>query len=325
MAGAVGVRRGVRDAEPGWRPLGGLRGGAGPPEAVRARYVPVPVGGGAARGAPARVHRDGHLRAVQADDGPARAAHDGLRRVRAPGRAVRGADGDAPAGAHGGEHREHAPAAPASRSRARPAAVGGDDGRVVLPVDAVGLLADLPRVVRHGGGPGAADLGAGRGVRVGGAGAGEPREPDGRAVGVAERCGAAGGGGQLPAGVPRGGAGELVPGARDGARQRRGDGGGPERARELPGLQASAQAVDDADHGVRAAAARRPGRRGLAGTREADAAELDRAQRGGAGRFPGDDNGRFERDDPRLHDARRTRSSGRRTWCWRRSTRWWIG
>ena len=51
-----------------------------------------------------------------------RAARDGLRRVRAARRAVRGADRPAPARHHRGEHRQHAPPAARARARPRPAA-----------------------------------------------------------------------------------------------------------------------------------------------------------------------------------------------------------
>ena len=49
---------------------------------------------------------------------PQRAARHGLRRVRAPRRAVRGADRAAPPGHHRGEHRQHAPPAAGARASA---------------------------------------------------------------------------------------------------------------------------------------------------------------------------------------------------------------
>ncbi len=70
----------------------GLRRGRGPHEALRARHVPVPERRGAPRRPSPRVHRHRRLRPLQADDRAQRPARDGLRRVRAPGRAVRGAD-----------------------------------------------------------------------------------------------------------------------------------------------------------------------------------------------------------------------------------------
>src|SRR3712207_8367521 len=48
------------------------------------------------------------------------------------------------------------------------------------------------------------------------------------------------------------------------------------RARQLPGVPAAADPVDDADHRVRRPAAGRPGPAGLVGLPEADAAQLDR-------------------------------------------------
>ena len=72
---------------------------------------PYPSGDGPARRPPARLHRHRRLRAVQAHDRPQRAAHDGVRRVRAAGRAVRRADRPAPAGHDRAEHRQHAPPA----------------------------------------------------------------------------------------------------------------------------------------------------------------------------------------------------------------------
>ena len=70
---------------------------AGAPEAVRAGHVPVPVRRGAARRAPAGLHRHRLLRPLPAHGRPQRAARDGLRRVRPAGRAVRRADRHAPA------------------------------------------------------------------------------------------------------------------------------------------------------------------------------------------------------------------------------------
>ena len=59
------------------------------------------------------------------------------------------------------------------------------------------------------------------------------------------------------------------------------------RARQLPGVPASAEAVDDADHRLRRPADRRPGPDGLAGVAEADAAQLDRPLDRCADRLPG--------------------------------------
>ena len=74
-------------------------------EVLRAGHVPLPLGRGPARRAPAGLHRHRRLRPLPADDRPQRAARDGLRRVRPARRAVRGADRHAPAHHHRGEHR----------------------------------------------------------------------------------------------------------------------------------------------------------------------------------------------------------------------------
>ena len=81
-------------------------------------------------------------------------------------------------------------------------------------------------------------------------------------------------------------AGQLVPGAGHRPGQRGGHRRRPQRARQLPGLQAQPAPVDDADHRLRRPAAGRPGRPGLARGHQADAAQLDRPLRGCAGRLP---------------------------------------
>ena len=80
---------------------------------------------------------------------PQRAARDGLRRLRAPGRAVRGADRPAPASHHRGQHRQHAPPAAGARARPRPAPRRRHHRRRLLPLDAVDLPADLRLLVRR--------------------------------------------------------------------------------------------------------------------------------------------------------------------------------
>ncbi len=150
MAGPVGGRAHLLGAEPGRPAERGVRRGRGPQEALRAGHVPVPERGGPARRSSARVHRHRRLRALQADDRAQRAARDGLRRVRSPGRAVRGADRPAPARHDRGERRDHAPAAPRARPRSRPAPQRGDDRSRVLPLDAVDLPAALRLLVRRG-------------------------------------------------------------------------------------------------------------------------------------------------------------------------------
>ena len=92
------------------------------------------------------------------------------------------------------------------------------------------------------------------------------------------------------------GAGELVPGAGHDPRQRGGHRPGPQRHRQLPGVQEEHAPVDDAHHQVRPAPDRRPRPRGLAGEGAPDAAQLDRPQhrRNRALRQPG-------RPDHRVH------------------------
>ena len=75
------------------------------------------------------------------------------------------------------------------------------------------------------------------------------------------------------------GAGQLVPGPGHRAGQRGGHRRRPQRARQLPGVQAQPAAVDDAHHRLRRPAARRPGPAGLAGDGQGDAAQLDRPVR----------------------------------------------
>ena len=96
-----------------------------------------------------------------------RAARDGLRRVRSPRRAVRGADRHAPARHHRGEHRQHEAPDARARSRSRPAPRPGHHRRRLLPVDAVDLPADLQLLVRRRRRPRPADRGAGRRVPCG--------------------------------------------------------------------------------------------------------------------------------------------------------------
>ena len=117
------------------------------------------------------------------------------------------------------------------------------------------------------------------------------------AVGRTVRSGASGGGRRPPAGVRLERAGQLVPGPGHGAGQRGGHRRRAQRTRQLPGLQARAEAVDDADHGVRRPPGRRPGRAGLAGAGQADAEELDRPFHRRTRRLPG----RGRQADPGLH------------------------
>ena len=100
--------------------------------------------------------------------------------------------------------------------------------------------------------------------------------PSGRPWAELDDVRAAGRRRRAPAGLPARGAGQLVPGAGHGAVQRGGHRRRALRARQLPGVPAPADAVDDADHRLRRPAAGRPGPAGLVGLAEADAAQLDR-------------------------------------------------
>ena len=125
---------------------------------------------------------------------------------------------------------------------------------------------------------------------------------------------------RLPAaGVSRRGAGQLVPGAGDGAGQRRGH-RRQERARRTSGRPHAADPVDAADHRLRRAAGRGPRRSRLAPADQGHAAQLGRPQRRRRGRFP--DRGRMvERRRSASSPRAPTRSSARPTWCSRPSTR----
>ena len=125
---------------------------------------------------------------------------------------------------------------------------------------------------------------------------------------------APGRGRQPPAGLRGRGPVNWCPGW-DRAGQRGGHRRGAQRPRQLPGVPAAAEAVEDADHGLRRPAAGRPGPAGLARGHQADAAQLDRPVRGRphhAG--PG---GPGIEVFPRVP----TRPSAPPTWSWRRR-RW---
>ncbi len=128
-------------------------------------------------------------------------------------------------------------------------------------------------------------------------------------VGRAEPGRAAPAGRRPPAGLHLRGAGELVPGPGHRAGQRGGHRRRALRPRQLPGVQAQPQAVDDADHRLRRPAAGRPGPARLARVHQADAAELDRPVRGRSHRLPGRrrrHRGRHRRvHDPARHAVRR--------------------
>ena len=84
--------------------------------------VPLPLGGGAARGEHVRLHRERRLRPVQAAAGVRRLRADRLRRLRDPQRELRDQDGDQPRHPDPEEHRELPPPAQADRRDVRLAA-----------------------------------------------------------------------------------------------------------------------------------------------------------------------------------------------------------
>ena len=109
-----------RPTRPGRCATGSSRG-RGPPKLYVLDMFPYPSGDGPPRRPPARLHRHRRVRPLHAHERPQRAPRHGLRRVRPPRRAVRGADRPAPTRHHRGEHRHHAPPAACARARPRPA------------------------------------------------------------------------------------------------------------------------------------------------------------------------------------------------------------
>ena len=272
----MGGRRHVRRAQPDRRSRRGLRPRRYPGAPLHPGHVPLPVRRGTARRAPAGLHRHGCVRPLPAHARGQRVAHDGLRRVRAARRAVRGADRSAPRDDDLREHRGVQAAAAAAGPGARPAPRAGDYGHRLLPLDAVDLPADLRFVVRQRQGPRPAhhraDLRAGQRS----APARGRHEPVRRCLVRAGRAAAAHRHRQPPARVPRGVRGELVSGTWHGAGQRGGYRRRAQRAGQLPGGPQAAGAVEDAHHRLCRAAAGRPGAHRLAGQGPRHAAELDR-------------------------------------------------
>ena len=234
-------------------------------------------GAGLHVGHPLGLHRHRRLRPLQAHDRPQRAAHDGLRRLRPARRAV----------------RRRRPASTRAitteanianyRRQLRRLGLGHDPRRRIattdvglLPLDAVDLPADLQRLVRHRRRPGPPDRRAGRRVRVA---APAPRPTAAPWADARRRSSGAQVVDDAPPGLPRRGAGELVPRPGHGAGQRGGHRRRPQRPRQLPRLQAQPAAVDDADHRLRRPPDRRP--------RPARLARADQAmQRNWIGRSP---------------------------------------
>ncbi len=293
----MGRRRHLLRPEPDRPPGRRLRGDARQAEDLRARHVPLPERRRAARRAPAGLHRHRRVRPLLAHDRSQRAAHHGVRCVRPPCRAVRGADRPAPAHHHRGERRELPASAPPPGPGPRPPPLHLDDRRHLLPLDAVDLPEDLQQLVRRRGEEGAPDRRARGELRVRRA-----RRSRWTRLGEARLRAATRGRRLLPSCVPRRSAGELVPRIGHSAGQRRGDVRRTQRSRQLPCLQAPAEAVEDADHRVRRPFDRRPRRLGLARADQADTAQLDRSQRRRADPLP---RAVHRRADHRVHHAPR--------------------
>ena len=118
-------------------------------EVLRARHVPVSERRRAARRPPRGLHRDRHLRALQADARLQRAAPDGLGRVRPAGRAVRDEDRHAPEDHDRAQRRTLPRAAQKLGLLLRLGARGQHHRSRLLQVDAVDLQAAVrarPRV-----------------------------------------------------------------------------------------------------------------------------------------------------------------------------------
>ncbi len=248
---------------------------------------PYPSGAGPARRPPAGLHRHRRLRAVPADGRAQRAAHHGLRRLRAARRAVRGADRAAPAGHDRGQHRDLPP-------QLRRLGLGHDERRRrrhdrpgVLPLDAVDLPADLQLLVR----PDAdkarpiAEL-----VAELDAGTREPAtgtNPFGRPwAGAVRRRAPRRSSTTTGWPIVHESTVNWAPGWAPCCPTRRSPPTAAVERGNFPVFRAAAAAVDAADHRVRRPADRRPGRDRLAGVDQADAAQLDRPLDRRARRLP---------------------------------------
>ena len=258
VAEGLGGRRGLHHSEP-------RAGGGRLAPAVRARDAAVPLRR-SAHGARQELHDRRCALPSAPPPRPARAAPDGLRRVRPAGRERRDPRGPPPARRHERQHRRDPQADEAHGLVDRLVARAVDRRARVLPLDAV----DLPAAVR------------------------------------------------ARPGLQARGARQLVPGRSDGARQRAGH-RRPLRALRRAGREPRAGAVVLQDHRLRPAAAGRHGAaRGLARARADDAAQLDRPLRGCRGALPPARSGRV---DPASSRRGPTRSSARRSSCWRPSIR----
>ena len=265
LAGPLGGRGHVPQPQPRRRPERRVRQGGRPAQAVRARHVPVPERGRAARRPPARLHRHRRLRPLPAHDRPQRPAHHGLRRLRPAGRAVRGADRPAPAHHHRGQHRHHAPpaAAPGPGPRPPPVDLAPPTRASTAGPSGSSCRSSTPGTTPTPTGPGPspswwpswtpASASRARAPTRTAAPWADLSPTERRVVVDAHRL----------AYLQRG-AGQLVPGPGHGAGQRGGHRRRPQRARQLPRVPAAAEAVDDAHHRLRRPADRRPRRARLA-------------------------------------------------------------
>ena len=273
-------------------------------------------------GHPLGLHRHRRVRAVHAHERPQRAPRDGLRRVRPPGRAVRGAST--------GSTRASPPTrtSPTMRRQLRALGLGHDPRRsvattdvAVLPLDAVDLPADLRLLVRRRARTGPvrspSSSPSSRPARARPRATPTPtswRGPSStrrRAPRVVDSYRLAYLDEALVNWCPALGtvlANEEV--TADGRSDR---GNHPVFRRPL-------EAVDAADHRVRRPAARRSRPARLARVDQDDAAQLDRAQRR---RHASRSRSRSTRaSTSRCSRRAPTRCSAPRTWCSRPSTRW---
>ncbi len=259
-------------------------------EVLHPRHVPVPQRRRPPRRPPRGLHRHRHPGPLQADARLQRPAPDGLGRLRPAGRAVRHRDRHAPPRHHREEHRHVPPANPDARLQLRLGPRSRYDRSELFPLDAVDFPGAVRHLVRRGAEKGPADRGAADSRRGEEAGRGGDSHLSGR----------------QKAGVSDRGAGELVPGTGHGAGERRSHGRQVGARRASRGADAAA-AVDAAHHGLCGTPAVGPGAGRLVGSDQGDAAQLDRQERGGGGRFraPGWPRSEGERSDPRFHHSPR--------------------
>ena len=142
------------------------RGGREEEEILRAEYVPLPQRRRPPRGPPPGLHRQRHLRPLQAALRLQRAQPHGLRRLRPARRAVCHTDGPAPCHNHRAEHQPLPRAARQDRLLLRLEPRGEDLRPGVLQVDAVGLPADVQELLQRQLEQGAADHQAHRALRA---------------------------------------------------------------------------------------------------------------------------------------------------------------